>query len=225
MEEDTVVFFKPVNFPADKYIIVSATADEDIYKKFFGKENVNFYECKKAKYKGTLKQYPEKSMSRTCVANNSEIILNLMEHFGMSEEETITFMKEKIGNLHFGNTEGSNALEGKDILVIGTPYHAGFLYKFIAFNMGIDFDEDEEVSPQIVEYNGYRFTFTTFSNEDLRKIQFWMLESELEQAVGRARLLRNECTVHLFSNFPLSQSQMVENFDYELKDKEAEPSA
>ena len=90
--------------------------------------------------------------------------------------------------------------------------------------MGIDFDENEELSSQTVEHNGYRFTFTTFSNEDLRKIQFWMLESELEQAVGRARLLRNECTVHLFSNFPLSQAVMVKDFDYESKDKEAEPS-
>ena len=80
------------------------------------------------------------------------------------------------------------------------------------------------MSPQVVEHNGYRFTFTTFSNEDLRKIQFWMLESELEQAVGRSRLLRNECTVHLFSNFPLSQSQMVADFKYESKDKESEPS-
>ena len=224
LKEDTVVFLKPFNFSANKYIIVSATADEEIYKNFFKEENVEFYECKKAKYQGTLKQYPEKSMSRTCVANNSGIIRNLMERFGMSEDKVITFLKENIGNLHFGNTEGSNTLEGEDILVIGTPYHAEFLYKLIAFNRGIDFDEDEEMSPQVVEHNGYRFTFTTFSNEKLRKIQFWMLESELEQAVGRSRLLRNECTVHLFSNFPLSQSQMVKDFDYEHQVKNAEPS-
>ena len=35
-----------------------------------------------------------------------------------------------------------------------------------------------------------------------------MIESELEQAVGRARLLRKECTVNLFSNFPLRQAIM-----------------
>ena len=224
LTENTIVFLKPFNFPADKYIIVSATADEEIYKKFFGEENVEFYECKKAKYQGTLKQYPEKSMSRICVANNPGIIRSLMQRFGMTDDKVITFKKENISNLHFGNTEGSNTLEGKDILVIGTPYHAEFIYKLIAFNMGIDFDEDEKMSPQIVEYNGYRFTFNTFSNEDLRKIQFWMLESELEQAVGRARLLRNKCTVYLFSNFPLSQSQMVEDFDYGSKVKNAEPS-
>lgn len=215
LEEDTVTFLKPANFEAEKYIMVSATADEEICNKYFGEENVEFYECKKAEYKGVLKQYPEKSMSRTCVANNCGIVRNLMKHFRLSEGRVITFMRENIGNLHFGNTEGSNTLEGKDILVVGTPYHAEFLYKLSAFFMGLNFDEDEEVSSQIVEHNGYRFTFTTFKNEGLRSIQFWMLESELEQAVGRARLLRNECTVNLFSNFPLSQSQMVSGFNYD----------
>ena len=41
-----------------------------------------------------------------------------------------------------------------------------------------------------------------------------MIESELEQAVGRARLLRHACTVHLFSNFPLKQAKMIDEFDY-----------
>jgi hypothetical protein len=37
-----------------------------------------------------------------------------------------------------------------------------------------------------------------------------MIESELEQAVGRARLLRENCTVDLYSNFPLRQAVMKE---------------
>lgn len=212
LEEDTVVFLKPADFKKVKYIMVSATVDENICNKYFGKNNVNFHECKKAEYKGTLSQYPDKSMSRSSVANNPGIIRRLMKHFGFNEDRVITFMKEKIGNLHFGNTEGSNTLEGKDILVAGTPYHAEFLYKLVAFFMKLDFDEDEKMTAQIVEHNGYRFRFTTFENENLRSIHFWMIESELEQAVGRARLLRNECTVNLFSNFPLNQAEMVRGF-------------
>ena len=80
--------------------------------------------------------------------------------------------------------------------------------------MGVDFDEDEKMKPKTVTHNGYRFWFTTFEDEELRDIHFWMLESELEQAVGRARLLRNTCKVHLFSNFPLRQARMVPGFDY-----------
>ena len=163
---------------------------------------------------GPLHQYPGKSMSRSSIASDSGIVRRLMKRFDMDEERVITFMQENIGTLHFGNTDGSNILEGKDILVVGTPYHADFLYKLAAFTMGLDFDEDEEVGPQVVTHNGYRFRFTTFQNEDLQHLQFWMIESELEQAAGRARLLRNPCNVHLFSNFPLRQAKMVDGFDY-----------
>ena len=101
--------------------------------------------------------------------------------------------------------------------MIGTPYHADFIYKLAAFTMGLDFDEDEEMESLLVTHNGYRFWFTTYKNENLRAVQFWMIESELEQAVGRARLLRNPCEVYLFSNFPLRQAEMIEDFDFTAK--------
>lgn len=217
LKKDTFAFLKPVDFPGEKYIMVSATADKEICGWYFGKENVDFYECKKAEYMGELNQYFEKSMSRTCLANNPDMVERLSSRFDMASDNVITFMNQGIGELHFGNTEGSNMLEGEDILVVGTPYHAEFLYKLAAISMGVEFDEDEKMTLQIIEHNGYRFRFTTFQNMELRKIHLWMIESELEQAVGRARLLRNACTVQLFSNFPLSQSKMIHNFDYEGK--------
>lgn len=215
LKKDTITFLKPVSFENVKYIMVSATADKNICRNYFNDRKVHFYECKRAEYRGKLRQYPDKSMSRTCIGNHSGIIQKLMEQFHMDEKKVITFKKENIGSLHFGNTEGSNTLEGQDILVVGTPYHAEFLYKLAALEMGVDFDEKEKMKPQIVAHNGYRFWFTTFENEGLRDIHFWMLESELEQAVGRARLLRNACEVHLFSNFPLRQSGMVSGFAYD----------
>lgn len=215
LKNDMVAFLKPSEFPGAKYIIVSATADEEIYGWYFGKENVDFYECKKAEYKGELKQYYEKSMSRSSMADNPGIVEKLLRWFGLSINNLITFKSQGKGELHFGNTEGSNMLEGQDILVVGTPYHIEFLYKLVAFSMGVEFEEDEKMTKQTTEHNGYRFKFTTFRDADLRHIHLWMIESELEQAVGRARLLRNECTVHLFSNFPLGQAEMVHNFDYD----------
>ena len=147
-------------------------------------------------------------MSRFCIDHSAEIISELQHKWGFDDNHVITFKSQDKGSLHFGNTEGSNSLEGEDILVIGTPYHAEFIYKLAALLFDIDFDEDEKAEKQLVEHNGYKTYFTTFSNPKLRDIQFWMLESELEQAVGRARLLRKDCTVHLYSNFPLHQAQM-----------------
>ncbi|MGN0247264.1 MAG: hypothetical protein ACI4DK_15035 [Lachnospiraceae bacterium] len=56
------------------------------------------------------------------------------------------------------------------------------------------------------EYNGYSFDICTFDNEKLREIQLWMIESLIEQAVGRARLLRFDCTVKVFARFPVDQA-------------------
>jgi hypothetical protein len=213
LKEDTVVFIKPITFKNIKYIMVSATADEDICRKYLGEGNVNFCECKRAEYKGSLYQYPQKSMSRTGIDSNPGIIERLKKRFGI--DNVITFKKYDIGPLHFGNTEGSNTLEGEDILVVGTPYHAEFLYKLVAFMMGLDFDDDAKMKSQYVIRNGCRFRFTTYDDENLRAVHFWMIESELEQAVGRARLLRNDCDVHLFSNYALSQAKIVKEFEYD----------
>ncbi len=218
LKADTVSFLKPSILQNMKHIIVSATADEDICRQFFGPDrDVVFHECKQARYTGKLLQYPDKSMSRSSIDNNKGIVRRLMNHFNLDESHVITFMKEDIGFLHFGNTEGSNVLKGQDILVVGTPYHTNFLYKLIAFTLGYDFDEDEEMTPQIIYRNGYRVRINTYQNEDLRKVHLWMMDSELDQAAGRARLLRHDCTVHLFSRYPMKQAEVVKGFDYGKK--------
>ena len=43
----------------------------------------------------------------------------------------------------------------------------------------------------------------------LREIQLHMIESELLQAIGRARLLRNKCKVILLSNLPITQAEFM----------------
>lgn len=132
LKADTVSFLKPSTLKDMKYIIVSATADEDIYRQFFGTGRVVFHECNQARYKGKLLQYPDKTMSRSSIDDNKGIVDRLKERFNLSKSHVITFKKEGIGLLHFGNTEGSNVLEGQDILVVGTPYHTDFLYKLIS---------------------------------------------------------------------------------------------
>ena len=210
LEEDTVVFIKPAIFKDIKYIMVSATVDEKICRAFFGEGKINFYGCKKVKYKGNLYQYSQKSMSRTSIDNAPGIIPRLTKHFGIDDENVITHKGYGKGPLWFGNTEGCNSMEGEDILVAGTPYHAEFLYNLVAFTLGLPFDKKAEMKEQMMTHNGYRFWFNTYHDDALRDVHFWMIESELEQAVGRARLLRHDCIVHLCSNFPLSQAQPME---------------
>lgn len=82
-------------------------------------------------------------------------------------------------------------------------------------NLQLGFNVDIEINPNtVVTHNWYRFYFTTYEDEILRNIQFYMIESELEQAVGRARLLRCGSTVNLFSDFPLRQAN-IKKSEYE----------
>jgi hypothetical protein len=208
LKEDTIVYIKPAKLKDMKYIMVSATANKDICNYYFGEDRVKFVECKKARYKGTLNQYYDRSMSRSCIDNSPGIIDTLKN---WSEfKRTITFMKYRMDMLHFGNTEGFDEWAGEDIDVIGTPYHAEFLYRLFAFMVDADGELTERMKPNYpIRRNGYSFRLTTYENIMLRDIHLWMIESELEQAVGRARLLRNKCTVNLFSNYPLSQANLL----------------
>lgn len=219
MSEDSIVLVNPIKFKgADKntkFIMLSATANKSICEYCFGEDNVTFYECEEAAIRGQLNQYYEKPMSRSYLNDHLDIIDRIKKFTGV--EHTITFKKfEKFctTEMHFGNCMGSNILTGKDIDIIGTPHQTEWIYKLFAFSLGCN-NIDDEIRPHtLVTHNGFRFRFTTYNNEILRNIQFYMIESDLEQAVGRARLLRHNCTVNLFSNFPLRQATLREaNFD------------
>lgn len=208
LQEDSIVFLKPYKFKNIKHIMVSATVDKDICEYCFGKQKVKFYECRQARYKGTLNQYFDKSMSRQYTDKDTDILKKISNWSRF--KHMITFKKYAVDDMYFGNAIGCDNLKGQDIDVVGTPYQVDFLYKLFPFSLGLEVDEDAKMKSCLVSHNGYKFTFTTYGEEHdiLRKFHFWMIESELEQAVGRARLLRCNCTVNLFSSFPLRQATM-----------------
>ena len=73
---------------------------------------------------------------------------------------------------------------------------------------------DAELNNIMVEHNGCRFKFSTFKDEGLRKIMMWMCETEILQAIGRARLaIEAGCTVNLFSNLPMLQANYQRFWD------------
>ena len=212
LKKAMVSFAVSLKLPADrKLIVVSATANEDVYEQFFGSEHVKFKMCHRAPYEGTLKQYYGLSMSRACLNSHPGIIPFLYERLGIPKEYVITYKGMAIGILHFGNAEGSNMLEDEDILIVGSAYQPPFIYVLAAAALGFPIS-DTTYEQQWVDHNGCHFKYQTFDDEDLCTIQFWMTESELEQAVGRARLLWHDCTVYLFSNFPVQQAQMIDGY-------------
>ena len=186
--------------------MVSATMNETICKYVFG--NIDFHKCKLARNTGTLYQYPAYSMSRSFIDKDRGVFDRIKKLTRI--ENIITFKKYLLGILYFGNTDGRDIYKGQDLIVAGTPHQPEWMYKLFAYSFGLDFDVNAKLATMMIEHNGYRFPFYTYEDEVLRNIQFYMIESELEQAVGRARLLRFDCVVHLLSNFPLKQAIMKE---------------
>jgi len=164
----------------------------------FVNKNPDIYDKIKDSVKDTIKmEHPELDMNE--ITKKIENMANL------------TF-KDKIPNAKhwYSNLAGTNDYEGQGIIVAGTPHVPDFVYKFFAYTLGLNFDMNTRLRYQEVEHNGYKFWFTTYDDKVLRTIQFWIIESELEQAIGRARLIWHDCTVYLFSDFPLKQAQLMD---------------
>lgn len=209
--ENTITFIKTKRFPTYNVIIMSATVNPDLYK-WLMYVPIETYMCKQAKYTGKLIQYTDSSYSRKKLTtdNNCEYLLNQIKSV-VGDNAVITFKccESKFDTqYHYGAIEGLNALEGQDIAVVGLPNTDEKVYKLYGMLMGVDHNRDTWKYKKI-QYNGYEFYLNTFSDYRLRTIQLWMIESNLEQAVGRARLLRHDCTVTVFARFPIDQAEIV----------------
>jgi hypothetical protein len=208
----TIHYAKFNHFPSNKKIIIlSATCNLEFYEKVFSNQ-IKTIEIPIVKNKGIVIQNTKYSNSRQSIKKRDKD--NLKEIVG--EHPVITFMSESKElnteysknngdlNIYFGNTRGYNELKGKDLFVIGTPHINPIVYYFHAEYMGIDTNKiDKKMEYQTIQWRGMQFKFQTFNNPDLRNIQLHLIEGELTQAIGRARTIRTEAQVQVFSNFPL----------------------
>ena len=212
---------------------MSATLNEDMYRLYFRDRELKTYNTPPAKYHGRLIQYTFYSMSRACMKK-------LIEEFGTrqlffaelatiaeGQEYGISFKEydaDLQSNVHFGNSAGIDYLKGKTIMIIGTPHLNESSYKLIACYLGSTvMGESARICRRKVRYQGYEFHMMTYENNVLQTIQLYLIGSEMEQCIGRSRLLRTDATVYLFSNFPCEQAELMQR-DYlaEKKDQSAD---
>ena len=189
-----------------KILIMSATIDEFIYSRLF--PELKFVDVGHVETKGQLIQYPQRSFSRTSMEKDpSRVRLATV----LSDSAPIItyksfkdhFSSEQVAET-FGAIRGLDSLKGQDIVVIGTPHVNQTRYLLLAAALDLfHADGPVEMKYQMIEHNGFRFWFQTFEDEHLRRIQLALIEAELVQAAGRARILRKDCTVTVLSNYPL----------------------
>lgn len=217
--ENVSVFVPRYLHKSCKYIILSATLQPDLYMMYFNGYRIKVYTPALCRYQGNLKQFTAHSLSRRdCKEKFDAVYVAAKEISG--SDNVITFKGktneyEKKGvtmndaGIYFGNTSGINKLEGKDLIIIGTPHNVEYVYKLIGVHLGVD--SKDMIRRRVVNDRNYQFTFATYENPALQRIQMFYIRSELEQAVGRARLLRKNCTVYLFSNFPCDQAEIIQD--------------
>jgi hypothetical protein len=206
-DNNTLHYIQQIPLPSKKRIIIlSATAPVEIYRVLYG-NRLHVIELTDVEQQGTILQYTKQSCSRNAMQRYAP---SLSEKVGNTP--VITFKRfsssfqNPVKGMYFGNCSGYDNLKGKDLAVVGTPHRNNVLYNLIAAEISGQPMSNAAMNYQKVEYNGFRFKFNCFDNPLLRNIQLSLIESDLLQAVGRARTLRTHATVHVFSNFPLRTS-------------------
>lgn len=204
--------------PTDKkLIIMSATLPIEIYKKLYG-SRVKVVDISNIKHVGIVEQWTNRSFStngmRKYLPKVYDEIFNIISGepviTHMSERQK--FKKDNWSKYYFGNCSGGDDLKGQNISIVGTPNKPDYVYYFYAKLMGLDNATDFTLSDQLIEWNNFRFRFFTYNNEILRDIQLSLIESELLQACGRNRTLREYCMTKVFSTLPL---KITKKFHYE----------
>ena len=203
-DENTIHYVVKRDLPRlKKVIILSASAPIEIYKLLFG-DRLEVIDISDVENRGKIIQDTTKSFSRNSLKNNYEEISK-----EVGERPVITFKPYRglfinPSEMWFGNCSGHDTLKGQDICVVGTPHLDNIVYLLTAKSIGLEFKTSETLFYyHKVRYNGFEFMFNCYEDENLRKIQFSFIESDLIQSVGRSRTLRTDATVKLYSNFPL----------------------
>lgn len=197
--------------PNKKCIILSATANELVYKRLFPNRKINFIDISNIQPEGQVILHYT-GCSRSKLNKNFDMILKQIKNEASGIDNIITFKKfedkfkkEGFNTItHFGACSGLDSYKGQDLIVAGTPHADERVYRLLAATIDGKVEEHEKISYINARRNGFEFYFNTYEKGSLlQEIQFYYIESELVQAIGRARILRTDATVHVFSNYPV----------------------
>ncbi len=216
-----------------KTFIMSATADREVYERLFQPEKVIFVEFELPIVAAAITMRHDYSFSRTWFKEKASELDDFLQYAqllrdyeldrsqGLVRRQSknqpliITFKtfeddfkrRDFDLTLHYGKVSGIDEYAGRSIVVFGTPNAHSAIY---ALYVNVLFPEHRlqnipAYTGQIVNNGRYQFHFRTDKdNEKFRKIHMWMVESELVQAVGRARPITNKAPIRIYSNYPPS---------------------
>ena len=211
--------------PDVKHLILSATAEPFLYKHIFG-DTVRCAEIPPTQLRGNLHMHPEKSFSKQSIEKEPDAftkqVIDDQKKYGFGGIVTHKYCVEATQQGHvlggtqvpvlawFGGLEGLNSFSGRSFGVYGTPHPPQYVIQLHAAACGIDVDPGWKFKDGPVCRNGFEYPFYLYSdNPEVHKIQLGLIESQITQAVGRARLVSQDTTVHLFSRILLRGGELL----------------
>jgi len=204
-----ISYMKQINYSLNNCIILSATIDKNKYEIAF--EDIFYQEVPYIKIKGTLNQWDNATYSKSYMKLNQKAIEDIKQKH--KDTQIITHYDEELKGtenyIHMRNSEGKDFLKGKNITIIGTSFPLPTKMRLLAACISGEIQEDDCMRVRkVVMEDGRIFDFFTYTNETLRKIHLGEIEAILLQCVGRARLLRTDAIVNVYSDFILPEAHL-----------------
>lgn len=117
-------------------------------------------------------------------------------------------------DLHFFNALGTNAYAGKSISVVGTPILPTICTLLIAKCLNFPTPITLDKLYRKVRLDDYEFKTFTFKDDNLAQLELRFARMELEQACARARSIRQNVKVSVYSSVPV---RIADHYYYEPK--------
>lgn len=209
-------------------VILSATPNMAKIHKIFEDGNIYKHDYPRCEKKGIIIQDLTHSFSKYGLNDNFDNLVKHIDknHKNKSDLVLITYMtfKNKFKKygfnvdeiVHFGNCEGYDHLKGKDLIIVGRMYSPLEHYKLISCYLGdVELEELDKLNfiERRTNINGFEVTLHCFDDDRINKYLFYDIEKNLEQAIGRARALRENCKVYIYTNYPIALANKYKYLD------------
>lgn len=219
-EDKTVSFVNKLPYkPLCKTIILSATMNKLITKKLFTPRMFHWYSIPEIRNQQRVIQDITYSCSSTCLSNRFDTVVDYIKSVvpDYTNYTVLTFKKcverfveagfhaerNSEGNYYaFGNLDGVDELNGKNLLIIGKLSLAEPIYKLLANALGLHISDGRQ-HKHYQQIGDYVTFFYSFSDENLLAVQMGTAQASIVQAAGRARTARTNAKVLIFSDIPV----------------------
>lgn len=215
-EKDTLCMLIENSLPYRNSIVLSATADFQLYQDYFVKKLGRKLFCKEApkvENSGTIIQHYSYTYSKDCLNRNPDIIQEIREKH---PHDLIILSKDFIDKdrkyngfeIETGKLESLDDLNGQNFVVVGLPNRGELYHKMLEYAIYGVIHNEVSMRNAWDENDFGKFQFFNYPREyqNLRRIRFWDCQETLNQIVGRARLILPEnrfTEVHVYAKYPL----------------------